>query len=455
MNDPRYIQVGVKEASEAARNRAIDSRPALRPSQFSAELVAIRMHPVTLRFSDRALERDFLAHYAAAAMRSIRGGTLLGTLIYGAFGIWDAVVVPEHRALYWILRYAVVCPTFLIGCVLTFTQWFRRVYQPMLAYGVALASGGIMVMVVTGPEGLMANFGYVPLILILTFGYVMLKMRFVWAASVSLLIIAAYEVVLLTFKEMPLDSYVTSNFFLVASNIIGMVACYQLEKYARRDFLSAHLLQIEREKSERLLLNVLPESIAARLREDQVAIADRFADVSVLFADIVNFTPLTERMPPEDVVQLLNRLFSAFDQLAEHYGLEKIKTIGDAYMVAGGLPVASANHTHAVAEMALAMLATTRAVHQPSGDGLQLRIGCHCGSAVAGVIGVKKFAYDLWGDMVNTASRMESHGVPGRIQVTRSMYERLREQYDFEERGEIEVKGKGRMRVYFLLQRRG
>jgi hypothetical protein len=262
------------------------------------------MHPLPLRFSDHALEREFLAQYAAAAMRSIRGGALLGTLIYGAFGIWDAVVVPEHRALYWILRCAVVCPTFLVGCILTFTQWFRRVYQPMLAYGVALASGGIMVMVVTGPEELMVNFGYVPLILILTFGYVMLKMRFVWA-------------VLTTFKETPLDSYVTSNFFLIASNIIGMVACYQLEKYTRRDFLSSRLLQIEREKSERLLLNVLPEPIAARLREEQVAIADRFADVSVLFADIVNFTPLTERMAPEDVVQLLNRLFSAFDQLAE------------------------------------------------------------------------------------------------------------------------------------------
>jgi adenylate cyclase len=202
------------------------------------------------------------------------------------------------------------------------------------------------------------------------------------------------------------------------------------------------------------LLNVLPGEIAARLKQSPVAIADRFADASVLFADIVNFTPLSERMSPERVVQLLNQVFSEFDHLAERYGLEKIKTIGDAYMVAGGLPIPKADHVRDIAEMALAMQATVRRLRHPDGTTLQLRIGCHCGGAVAGVIGVKKFAYDLWGDMVNTASRMESHGVPGRIQVTEPIYERLKELYEFETRGEIEIKGKGKMRVYFLVRPR-
>jgi urea transport system substrate-binding protein len=154
-------------------------------------------------------------------------------------------------------------------------------------------------------------------------------------------------------------------------------------------------------------------------------------------------------------VQLLNRVFTEFDHLAVEYGLEKIKTIGDAYMVAGGLPVPNGEHARAVAEMALAMQAVVARLGSLDGVRLQLRIGCSCGSAVAGVIGVRKFAYDLWGDMVNTASRMESHGIPDRIQVTGPMYERLKAEYAFEDRGEIDVKGKGPMRTYFLVGRRG
>jgi class 3 adenylate cyclase len=283
----------------------------------------------------------------------------------------------------------------------------------------------------------------------------MLKIRFVWAASAALLVVAAYQVVLLSFENAPFSSYVTSDAFLLTGNVIGLVACYQLEKYTRRDFLGSELLRAEREKSDRLLLNVLPGQIAERLKHGPVAIADRFADASVLFADIVNFTPLSERMPPEGVVQLLNRVFTEFDHLAVEYGLEKIKTIGDAYMVAGGLPVPNGEHARAVAEMALAMQAVVARLGSLDGVRLQLRIGCSCGSAVAGVIGVRKFAYDLWGDMVNTASRMESHGIPDRIQVTGPMYERLKAEYAFEDRGEIDVKGKGPMRTYFLVGRRG
>jgi class 3 adenylate cyclase len=209
-------------------------------------------------------------------------------------------------------------------------------------------------------------------------------------------------------------------------------------------------LDREREKSERLLLNVLPGSIAARLKQAEGVIADGFPDVTVLFADIVDFTSRSERIPPEQVVEVLNDLFSVFDQLALQRGLEKIKTIGDAYMVVGGLPDPRPDHAEAVAEMALAMRKEVVGRADPSGQPLAVRIGIDTGPVVAGVIGTSRFSYDLWGDTVNTASRMESHGVPGCIQVTARTWERLRDRYRFERRGPIQVKGKGEIVTYFL-----
>jgi class 3 adenylate cyclase len=208
----------------------------------------------------------------------------------------------------------------------------------------------------------------------------------------------------------------------------------------------------ERAKSERLLLNVLPQAIAARLRDTHDTIADGFDEVTVLFADIVDFTTMSAGAAPAEIVGLLNELFSRFDQLADHYGLEKIKTIGDAYMVAGGIPVARDDHAEAVAEMALDMVAEIDGRHD--GRGLQIRIGIDTGPVVAGVIGLRKFIYDLWGDTVNTASRMESHGLPGGIQVTERTFQRLCDRYLFEERGTVPVKGKGEMRTWLLVGRR-
>jgi class 3 adenylate cyclase len=198
---------------------------------------------------------------------------------------------------------------------------------------------------------------------------------------------------------------------------------------------------------------VLPASIAARLKQTQGVIADGFPDVTVLFADIVNFTPLSEGITPEGVVQLLDELFSGFDQLAQRHGLEKIKTIGDAYMVVGGLPDSRPDHAEAVAEMALAMREEVARRVGPTGRPLQVRIGIDTGPVVAGVIGRSKFSYDLWGDTVNTASRMESQGLPGCIQVTERTYQRLRNRYRFQQRGPIQVRGKTAMVTYLLLGR--
>lgn len=210
-------------------------------------------------------------------------------------------------------------------------------------------------------------------------------------------------------------------------------------------------LRAEQQKSEQLLLNVLPGAIAQRLKQEQHAIADRFDEVTILFADIVGFTRMSSGISATQLVNLLNDIFSRFDELAQVHGVEKIKTIGDSYMVVSGIPTPRGDHAEAIAQMALEMQREISKFRQPNGQPLQLRIGMSTGPVVAGVIGVAKFIYDLWGDAVNVASRMESLGVPGKIQVTQATYEQLKHRYLFEKRGEIQVKGKGMMTTYWLI----
>ncbi len=212
-------------------------------------------------------------------------------------------------------------------------------------------------------------------------------------------------------------------------------------------------LRYQQQQTEQLLLNILPEPIAQRLQMAESTIADNFGEVTVLFADLVNFTEISAQIPPTKLVDMLNKIFSQFDQLAEKHGIEKIKTIGDAYMVVGGLPTPRSDHAEAIAEMALDMQQAITRFKQDDGEPFHLRIGINTGPVVAGVIGTKKFTYDLWGDTVNVASRMESQGVAGGIQVTTATYERLQDKYCFEQRGAIAIKGKGEMITYWLTGR--
>lgn len=230
------------------------------------------------------------------------------------------------------------------------------------------------------------------------------------------------------------------------------VLLQRVRRLIQQSLLYRELIESQ-QKTENLLLNILPESSAKRLQEESpgdLAIADHFPNVSVLFADMVGFTKFASEIGPIELIVKLNSIFSEFDKLTEQYGLEKIKTIGDGYMVASGLPIPRDDHADAIVQMALAMQQAMTRLNTQTQEFHSLRIGIHSGPVVAGVIGTKKFSYDLWGDTVNTASRMEQYSFPGCIQVTEDTYKLLSENHLFAERGLIDVKGKGKMKTYLL-----
>jgi class 3 adenylate cyclase len=333
-----------------------------------------------------------------------------------------------------------------------FSQLFLTLWLPFLvqwSLGGFVASGAVMVWAVIAPFGALLFYG--------------VKQAIPWFfAYIFLIVVSAFTDSYFTSKVQLLPNPIIIAFFVMNIGFLSAFVFWLLQYFVRgREKMMAELdrqhklLQIEQEKSERLLLNILPKPIADRLKSENRSIADGFSEVTVLFADIVDFTKLSSRTSPEQLVNMLNEVFSIFDELAEKHGLEKIKTIGDAYMIVGGLPLPREDHAQAIAEMALDMQDELSRFISKNGERLQVRIGINTGPVVAGVIGRKKFIYDLWGDAVNIASRMESHGLEGRIQVTEETYQKLKHLYNFENRGTIQVKGKGEMNVYILIGRKG
>jgi len=243
-------------------------------------------------------------------------------------------------------------------------------------------------------------------------------------------------------------------FFVLNLGTVSGIAFFLLYYFVREKDRAYRMLNLERERADQLLLNVLPKEVAPRLKQSGQTIAEHFDSASVLFADIVGSTTLFADMEPREIVDWLNEVFSAFDVLLDKYGLEKIRTIGDSYMVAAGVPSPRPDHARALALMALEMCEQLQQMPARNGRRIAFRMGMNSGPMVGGVIGKTKFHYDLWGDTVNTASRMESHGEAGKIQVTQQTYDLLRGEFDFEPRGLIPIKGKGELQTWFLLGRR-
>jgi len=407
------------------------------------------------------VERAFQHDYFRKSITFFRIGHLVGlllTVLLFVQGLWQG------------LSPAVLAgPSFpaiagLTGLLLfSFHRRFESVWQPAATCaGSALSLYVIYVLVSLGARSVPTadpkfNFLYVVLreclLLVATFVVPRLTVRWMMVAFAAQLVGAT--VILASTTSVPVALVLQAQGILALPiAILLLLSGYTLERYRRSDYLANRLLDAERERSESLLLNILPASVAARLKANPEAIADSYGEVTVLFADIVDFTPLSARLAAPELVRLLNQVFSAFDALADKYGLEKIKTIGDAYMVVGGLPDPHPAHAVAVADMALDMQQEIARFARGASEPLQLRIGISTGPVVAGVIGSRKFAYDLWGDTVNMASRMESQSRPGMIQVTEAVFRCLRDRFDFGAPQQVQIKGRGVMTTYQLVGRK-
>jgi len=322
----------------------------------------------------------------------------------------------------------------------TFTQLVMLLVMPFFmqwAIGGYEASSGIAIWAILSPIGALMILGT--------------RQSTPWLILFVLLAVISWKLnYLFEGNSLPIPRHIKDTFFLMnimgtACILYGVMRFFQNQKERTLQELS-----LEQARSEKLLLNILPRSIANRLKENDMRIADSHESVTVLFADIVGFTKLTASMPPAELVELLSQLFSRFDILAEQFGLEKIKTIGDGYMVVGGAPAGLDGHATIIAKLALEMQQAMIEFNLETGKKLQMRVGISSGAVVAGVIGTSKFAYDIWGDPVNMASRMEQTALPGTIQVSEATQKLLKNDYKLESRGLIEIKGKGEVNTYLL-----
>lgn len=270
-----------------------------------------------------------------------------------------------------------------------------------------------------------------------------------WFAAFIFIIVISGFVDPILFPQR-LDLVRSLSQFAFSMVTITLIIYLVLVYFVRQKNRAYKLLSLEQEKSERLLLNVLPKEIAPILKSGKVTIADHYESVSILFADIVGFTPLSAVTDPEEMVELLNEIFSHFDTLVGKYDLEKIRTMGDSYMVVSGAPRMRKDHARAIAELALEIRAYLENRPSQKSKKVGFRIGINSGPIIAGVIGKQKFHYDVWGDVVNVASRMESYGLPGKIQIAKGTYDLIQDDFECEPRGGIEIKGKGKIETWFL-----
>ncbi|MGH7570346.1 MAG: adenylate/guanylate cyclase domain-containing protein [Gemmatimonadota bacterium] len=409
-------------------------------------------HPLTLRFSSDELESQFRRQWQDRAVWHTRAVLLLTIYLYGVYALLDWAIFPQFFERFAQLR-AGVCTLTAVVFAATFRPWFPRIRTWLLSLVLIAATAGVLAMLSVGQLRVQALY-YPGMVLIILGAHALFRLRFPLLVALSVGILVGYDVQIFLVGTSH-DILMAGNFTLISATLMGLFASYNLERYARIGFWNTALVEEERERSDRLLLNILPGPIASRLKSNPGPLADAFEEASILFADLVGFTQLSSTLSPEELVQFLNSVFTEFDQIARQYGIEKIKTIGDAYMAVAGVPVAQSDHVERIAEAALAMRRRVERFDRAAQNGegrrpLALRFGIATGPVVAGVVGESKFIYDLWGDTVTTASRMESHGQAGWIQVTEGVYEKLHDRYAFRSLGTVPIKGKGEMPTYLL-----
>ncbi len=405
----------------------------------------------------RELEQTFQLDYYQQILPTLRIGLALMSLILLGQGFgWYL----RSNVSYSLLPLVVGRPIPpLTALAVTYWRGFWRYWQAYFVFwlcvGMVFAGGKVGQSVSasafwSSPASRLGFFATVTLYLMVMLSG-LLRLQFRWAAASQVLLVGFTLREAMAYVGLPAANILLPyGFLILPALVIVLFAAHSHERLQRSAFLSSHLLEIERRRSESILRNTLPGAIVDRLMASDALIADDHVEVTVLFGDIADFTPWSADRSAHEVLEFLNRVFSRFDRLVETQGLEKIKTVGDCYMVIAGAPIPRADHVEAAARLALAMRAEAECISAEQGTPTRFRMGMHTGPLAAGVIGEKRFLYDVWGDTVNTASRLESYGVPGAIQVSAQVAERLRGRFVLTRRGEIEIKGKGLLETYFL-----
>jgi adenylate cyclase len=409
------------------------------------------LNPVLLRFADPKLERRYRDDRLRFRINILRAVSIAGALLWLMFTVLNSLTIRDPSPLLLATRVQVIVGAIALWAATVIVKpgrWIEPISFAVLALQIVLFT---QVLAFMSPVSLPF---FPPTVIALNLGALsFVGVRFVEGVVLAAGTICAFLIWVIVLWPEPALLVVFQSGWLVSVIALAGVSSYLLDRTQHIAWLREMDLQRAEGEVRNLLHNVLPPSIAARKLAGEAPIADRFADASLLFADVVGFTALSARMDSTELVGVLGDLFSRFDAVTAKYGLEKIKTIGDCYMAAAGIPHPLPGHVDKLAQAAIQMLIETNKIRAPDGGNIAIRIGMHTGPVTAGVIGDAKFIFDVWGDTVNTASRMESHGAAGRIQVTDSVHAALAGDYDFEGPTTIDVKGKGLTRVWFLLAR--
>jgi class 3 adenylate cyclase len=412
-----------------------------------------RLARLRLRFRDPALESAFRADRFQLNLGNVRFAFLAGIGLWIGWGILlrPYMLALQDQRLDMVIRFGVFIPMLVLGYAFSYTRIFGRVWE-WTSFAIAVATLVIWVYYASNILTLPAEYGYVGVILITAFTYTLLRLRFVLVVLTALVGIGVYLPYVFTARYIVPVSRVLATLYLVSFAVLGGLAAYWMERFARQLFLRQRELDQERSRSDVLLLNILPQAVVEQLKTSSgERIAEAFDDVSVIFVDAVGSTEQAARCSPEEFAEALDGLFRWFDEIADRHGLEKIKTIGDAYMAVAGAPVPMAHHAEATVAMAVEILAGSRTVRWPSGDPIRVHGGVATGPVVAGVIGERKFAYDVWGDTVNLASRLEEAGEPGQVLVSHRTSTDVIDRYAFGPVQMVDIRGKGAMPVRALL----
>ncbi len=408
-----------------------------------------QMKNFVLCFKSSQNEKIFQSQFRDNRMKNMRTGVSLGGFLYFLFSCLDYFIVSDVFKTAISLRFVILISTIAAITASYMPKKKNLAFKISAATGIAAGLGIVYLIAVSSSQA--SNFYYVGLIPTMMWLFYISGLRYHTATFVSGIWIITYIFVASAIKSRPFDYIATDMSFLISSMIFGAYGAFMLELSKRKDFIQKTIIQKERAKSENLLLNILPAQIAMELKKGKHHIVKYHSEISALFLDIVNFTPLASTKTPEEIISLLNRIFTKIDHIVEDENVEKIKTIGDAYFAVSGAPVHNSRHAVSLAQTALKIRNEIMKDKNITAENISIRMGIHSGPVVAGVIGQKKFAYDLWGDTINIASRMESTAEPGKIQLSGKTAELLaHEKFKLIKRGDIQIKGKGKMFTFYL-----